>query len=120
LKFSSTITHLDHDQISLTLTATNGDVGPAYTTQISGLTIEQTDGWRRCSPTITAPGAYPIALGDLAVSGTASATFTISFAGCDDDARFRIEAPWSSAVYETGTYEREIHERRDHDGWHSR
>ena len=120
LKFSSTVTHLDHDQIDLILTATNGDVGPAYTTQIKGLTVEQTDGRHRCTPSISAPGAFPIALGDIAVSGAASATFTISFTGCDDDARFRIKAPWSSAVYETGTYEREIRDWRDHDGWHSR
>ncbi|WP_263352124.1 endo-1,4-beta-xylanase [Acidicapsa acidisoli] len=114
LAFSSTLTRADHDQQILTLTATNGDVGPAYSTQISSLTLEQTEG-RRCSPTITAPGAYPIVLGDLAVSGSASATFTISFAGCEDSARFRIKAPWSSATYETGTYKREIRDWKDHD-----
>jgi endo-1,4-beta-xylanase len=95
------------DRRILTLTATNGDVGPAYTTLISGLTLQQIEG-RRCSPVITAPGAFPISLGDIATSGSASAAFSVNFAGCGPFARFRVNAPWSSATYHTGTLESEI------------
>jgi endo-1,4-beta-xylanase len=117
LKFESTDKRTGPETLVLTLTATNGDVGPAYATEITGLELRQLDG-RRCTPTITAPGSYPIPLGDLAVSGTASAQFTMSFKGCDDDARFRLKAQWSSSVYHTGTYDREISEWKDH-GRHS-
>jgi endo-1,4-beta-xylanase len=107
LRFSSTHNWTEPRKLALTLTATNGDVGPAYTTQISGFELQQVEG-PHCTPAITAPGSYPILLGDLAVSGTASAAFTIDFTGCSEFARFVLSAPWSSATYETGTYERWI------------
>jgi endo-1,4-beta-xylanase len=119
LKFSSSVTHNGRDQLVLTITATNGDVGPAYAAQINSLELHQIEG-RRCTPTITAPGAYPVSLGDLAISGSASAAFTIDFTACEDSARFRLKVPWSSATYETGTYEREILDWRDRDRRHSR
>ena len=92
-----------NDTRVLTLTATNGDAGPAYATQIASLTLRQILG-RRCSPKITAPGSYPILLGDIATSGSASAAFTVSFAGCESSALFEVQAPWSSSVYHTGTF----------------
>ena len=52
---------------------------------------------------ITAPGSYPIALGDIPTSGTASATFTVSIVGCNPNSEFTLSVPWSSAVYDTGT-----------------
>ncbi len=107
LRFSSTHNWTEPRKLALTLTANNGDVGPAYTTQINGVTLRQVEG-PRCSPVVTAPGSYPILLGDLAVSGTASAAFTIDFTGCSEFARFVLSAPWSSATYETGTFERWI------------
>ncbi len=85
-----------------TVTATNGDVGPAYATQIDSFTLLQTEG-RRCHPTVTPPGSYPIPLGDIATSGTASAAFTIDFTGCDQHARFSAIVPWTSSTYHTGT-----------------
>ena len=88
----------------MTLTATNGEVGPAYTTQISGLTLHQIFG-RRCSPVVTPPTAFPVLLGDIATGGTASASFTVDFSGCDSSALFTVSAPWSSATYHTGTFE---------------
>jgi len=87
----------------LTLTAANGDVGPAYATQIGSVTVRQIFG-RRCSPVVTAPGSYPILLGDIPTSGSASASFTVSFAGCDSSALFEVQAPWTSSVYHTGTF----------------
>jgi endo-1,4-beta-xylanase len=87
----------------ITLTATNGDVGPAYATQISSFTLKQIFG-RPCSPVVTPPSAFPVLLGDIAAGGTASAAFTINFAGCDPLATFILKTPWSSSVYHTGTF----------------
>jgi endo-1,4-beta-xylanase len=103
LKFSMESKDDGKDTRALTLTATNGDVGPAYTTQISSLTLRQVFG-RRCSPTVTASGDYPIVLGDIATSGSDSASLTVSFAGCESDAAFVVSAPWSSSTYHTGTF----------------
>jgi endo-1,4-beta-xylanase len=88
---------------TVTLTATNGNVGPAYTTQISSFTLTQIWG-PPCSPKITAPSAFPILLGDIATGGKASAAFTVSTTGCSPLAQFILTAPWSSAVYHTGTF----------------
>jgi len=85
------------------LTASNGDVGPAYNTQISAFTLRQVLG-RRCSPVVTSSG-LPAMLGDIPTGGTASASFTVNFAGCDSLAVFTLSAPWSSATYHTGTFE---------------
>lgn len=86
-----------------TITATNGSAGPAYATQIQSLQLIQLFGLR-CKPTITSPSAYPVSLGDIPASGTASASFTIDFAGCGPYAAFTMVAPWSSATYHTGTF----------------
>ncbi|MGB7285071.1 MAG: endo-1,4-beta-xylanase [Candidatus Acidiferrum sp.] len=103
-----------HDTRGLTITATNGDVGIAYATQINGFTLQQVAG-ERCRPVVTSPSGYPILLGDLAVGATATATFTVSFAGCGDFADFVLSVPWSSATYDTGTFVSVIHHRRVHE-----
>src|SRR5581483_12136531 len=87
---------------TITLTATNGDVGPAYTTQINSLSLTQVWG-RPCSATVTGPGSYPVSLGDIAAGGSASALFNVTLTGCHPDAQFLLRAPWSSAVFNTGT-----------------
>jgi len=83
-----------------TITVTNPSQGIAYDTQITGLALKQTRG-RRCQPQVST--AVPLALGDLAAGAKASAAFTIDFSHCEWNAQFRLEAPWSSATYETGT-----------------
>jgi endo-1,4-beta-xylanase len=87
-----------------TVTATNGDAGPAYTTQINGFTLKQERG-KPCTPVVTAPSGFPVVLGDIATGGSASAAFTIKFAGCDRFTHFAVSVPWSSATYHTGTFE---------------
>jgi endo-1,4-beta-xylanase len=104
LRFSASTTKGEGDTRVVTITATNGNVGPAYTTQISGFKLTQIFG-PRCSPQITASGSFPITLGDIATSGTASAPFSVSVAGCHPDSLFILSVPWSSAVYHTGTFE---------------
>jgi endo-1,4-beta-xylanase len=86
-----------------TLTATNGNVGTAYATQITGLTLTQTAG-AACTPVITPPSAFPVILGDIPANGSASASFTIDFTHCATSAQFNMSAPWSVATYDTGTY----------------
>jgi endo-1,4-beta-xylanase len=91
------------DTRTVTITATNGSVGPAYTTRLGGFTLTQISG-PSCSPQITVPGSYPIALGDIPTNGTASASFAVSIGGCNPNSNFTLSVPWSSAVYDTGTF----------------
>ena len=113
LKFAITGETGQRDARVLTLTATNGNAGPAYSTQISSFTLRQIFG-RPCSPVVTPPNSYPVVLGDIAVGGSASAAFTVDFAGCYRFARFTLIAPWSSATYHTGTFVSDIESRKDH------
>lgn len=101
MTFAASITPDAGDTHTVTITATNGSVGPAYNTLINGLTLAQVSG-PSCTPTITPPAAYPIALGDIPTSGTASASFTVSIAGCNSSSQFSLSVPWSSATYDTG------------------
>ena len=104
LRLSASATDDGRDSRTVTITATNGNVGPAYTTQLNSIKLTQIFG-PRCSPQITAPGSFPIALGDIATSGSARAAFNISFGSCDPNSLFILSVPWSSAVYHTGTFE---------------
>ena len=104
LRFSAYTTEGERHTSTVTITATNGSVGPAYTTQISSFKLTQLFG-PRCSPQITAPGSFPVALGDIATSGTASAVFSVNIVGCHPDSVFLLSVSWSSAVYHTGTFE---------------
>lgn len=101
MKFTATTAEGSNHTATITVTATNGDVGPAYTTQINSFNLQQIFG-PPCHATVTAPGSYPIALGDIPASGTASAVFTVNLTGCKSHSRFVLYAPWSSATYETG------------------
>jgi endo-1,4-beta-xylanase len=104
LTFKSTITAGTRDTRTVTLTATNGSAGPAYATQINAFTLTQVSG-PACPVKVTAPGAFPIALGDIPANGTASAKFTLSLtANCNPNAQWTITAPWSANTYETGTF----------------
>ena len=76
LRFSVSVDKGKADTRVFTVTATNGNVGPAYNTLLNGFTLTQLTGPAHCSPTITAPGAYPISLGDIPNSGMTSVTFT--------------------------------------------
>jgi hypothetical protein len=52
---------------------------------------------------VTPPSSYPVVLGDIAPTSTASAAFTIDFEHCSPEAQFILAVPWNSAKYETGT-----------------
>ncbi|MDB6101852.1 MAG: Endo,4-beta-xylanase precursor [Gammaproteobacteria bacterium] len=85
-----------------TVTATNPGSSAADATQITGFSLRQVEG-RPCRPEVTPPSSYPVVLGDIAPTSTASAAFTIDFEHCSPDAQFILVVPWSSAKYETGT-----------------
>lgn len=103
MTFSASTTEGEKDTRVVTITATNGNVGPAYNTLINGFKLTQISGhW--CTPVVTPPGTYPISLGDIATSSTASAAFSISIAGCSPHSEFILSVPWNSATYDTGTF----------------
>jgi endo-1,4-beta-xylanase len=110
LKFSATTADTGHGTRTLTITATNGDVGPAYATQISSVSLSPLwsdwgpRGDRRCAATVSTASSYPVVLGDIPTSGAANAVFTFTLTHCDPDTRFVLSAPWSSATYDTGTF----------------
>jgi len=84
-----------------TLTATNPSAGTAYSTQIGGFSLMQRWG-PPCRPEITGSSGFPVSLGDIPPSGTATISFTVNFEHCSELALFDLLAPWSSATYETG------------------
>jgi endo-1,4-beta-xylanase len=84
-----------------TVTATNGAQGPAYATNITALKLTQRSG-TACTPVVTPPNAYPISLGDIATSGTATAVFNVDFSSCTTGSTFLLELPWVSSTYHTG------------------
>jgi len=85
-----------------TIKATNPSSESAVATQIDGFSLIQVAG-RRCRPVVKTPSTFPVPLGDVAPTSTASATVTIDFSGCSREADFAVLMPWSSAKYETGT-----------------
>lgn len=103
LKFSATSAQTGSNSSTITITATNGDVGPAYTTQISSVSLQPIFGGHKCQATVTASSAYPVALGDVPTGGSASATFTATTQNCLPGTFFLVTAPWTSATYDTGT-----------------
>jgi len=79
-----------------TITLNNPGPGIAYASEIDGFTLTQTGG-AACTPVITPPSAYPVALGDLASGGSASGAFTIDFSSCAATARFTLNVPYDSS-----------------------
>ena len=107
MTFSTGVTAGQQDTRVITLTATNGSAGTAYATQINGFTLSEDSG-HSCTPTVTAPGAFPILLGDIPANSTANVSFTISLEGCNPHSEWEVSVPWSSSVYETGTFRFEV------------
>ena len=58
---------------------------------------------------------WPIALGDIPTSGKASASFTFRIVGCNPHDQFKLSVPWTSATYDTGTFEMTLDFDRDKD-----
>jgi endo-1,4-beta-xylanase len=83
------------------LTATNPSTGTAYSTQISSFSLIQVWG-PPCRPQISPPSSFPLSLGDIPASGSATTSITVNFGRCSELALFDLSAPWSSATYETG------------------
>jgi len=103
MKFSARVTSGQQNTRVITVTATNGDVGTAYATQINALALRQDSG-PRCTPVIIAPTTFPVMLGDIPANGSVSASFTVSLKGCNPNAEWKVSVPWNANVYETGTF----------------
>jgi endo-1,4-beta-xylanase len=103
MALTSSVTAGISDTRTITLTATNGNVGTAYATQIAGLNLTQ-QSKPSCSPKIISPSSFPIVLGDIPASGTATTSVTLSIVGCNPNAQWQVSVPWNANTYETGTY----------------
>jgi endo-1,4-beta-xylanase len=84
-----------------TVTTTNPSAGTAYNTQITSFSLIQVWG-PPCRPQISTPSSFPLVLGDIPASGSATTSVTVNFGRCSELALFDLSAPWSSATYETG------------------
>jgi hypothetical protein len=49
-----------------------------------------------CTPVITSPPAFPLALGNIAAGGSANGLITVNFTGCSAAARFTATIPFSA------------------------
>jgi endo-1,4-beta-xylanase len=107
MTFSATVTAGQQDTRVITVTATNGSVGTAYRTQIDGFTLSPDSG-PVCTPVVAAPGNFPISMGDIPINGTASVPFTVSLEGCNSQSEWEVRVPWTSSVYDTGTFRFEM------------
>jgi hypothetical protein len=67
----------------------NTGLGAANSTQLTNVTFTQTGG-PACTPTI-APGTFPLTLGNLAPSESASADVLVNFTGCDSTTKFTVK-----------------------------
>lgn len=79
-----------------TIAVSNPGPGTAYNAEVTSFTLTQTSG-AACTPVVTPPAAYPIALGDLASGASANAAFTIDFTGCAALARFTMKVNYDSS-----------------------
>jgi endo-1,4-beta-xylanase len=103
LTLTGTTTTLGGGNLDVTLTATNGSIGPAYATKITAYNLKQTAGPACKIPWVGAPSNAPIVLGDIPINGSANTVFHVNLGNCDPAAQFQLKVGWSSATYETGT-----------------
>jgi endo-1,4-beta-xylanase len=115
MTFSASTTAGERDTRTVTITATNGSVGPAYNTLLTNFTLKRVSG-PACSPVVTPPAAFPISLGDIATNGTSSVSFTINLVGCHPNSQFTATVPWTSATYDTGTLTTTLNLNRGKEG----
>jgi hypothetical protein len=78
-----------------TIALTNKSYCPAENAQIDGLTLTQTYG-ATCAPIISTPASFPLGVGNILPSSTASGTVTVDFTGCPNNARFSATIPFSA------------------------
>jgi hypothetical protein len=76
-----------------TVTVTNIGQLTATAAQITGLALMQTFG-PSCTPSVTT--TFPVAVGDIAPSMSASGDVIIDFRGCSNNARFKAAITYSS------------------------
>ncbi len=86
-----------------TLSLTDNGPAPAIGSTINTFSLTQTAG-TACTPVITNLAAFPLLVGDLAVTQTGTANVTIDFTGCVAAARFTATFTFSAnAGFASGT-----------------
>ncbi len=73
----------------------NNGPGSALNAEITGITLQQTAG-AACTPVITSPAAFPLAVGNIAPKAMADVDVTIDFTGCAVNAMFKVTATESA------------------------
>ena len=86
-----------------TLSLTDNGPAAAFGSTINAFTLNQTAG-AACAPVITNGAAFPLLVGDLAVTQTGTANVSIDFTGCVAAARFTAVFTFSAnAGFASGT-----------------
>ena len=73
----------------------NNGPGSALGAEITGITLLQTLG-AACTPVITSPASFPLAVGNIAPQTVADVNVTIDFTSCAVNAMFKVTAPESA------------------------
>jgi len=77
------------------ITLSNGGSGTANNAQIDSFSLSQTIG-AACTPVVSSPATFPLAIGSIAPAGSALGTLTIDFTGCPLNARFSVTILFSA------------------------
>ena len=70
------------------LQVSNSGIGAAAAARITNVAFTQTGG-KACIPS-TAPGSFPVALGSISPSQSATGNLAINFTGCDNTSKFTV------------------------------
>jgi endo-1,4-beta-xylanase len=103
MTFSASTIAGERDTHVVTITATNGNVGPAYTTQINVLTLTQVL-WTVLQPEDYGNGQLPPCTGRHRHKRHCECCVYRQLVGCNPNSQFTLSVLWNSAVYDTGTF----------------
>lgn len=78
-----------------TITLANSSRCSAENAQIDNLVLSPLSG-SNCRPVITAPASFPLGVGNIQAGAQVSGTTTINFSGCPNNAKFKVNIPFSS------------------------
>ncbi len=73
----------------------NSGPGAANAATVDGVTLTRTSG-SACTPVITMPASFPLAVGNIAPGSSQSASVTIAFAGCSSGNRYSVRIAYSA------------------------
>ena len=82
------------------VTLANSGAGAAVNARITGLTLTQTSG-AACTPVVLS--SFPVTVGGIPASSSASTPVVVSFSGCPAAARFKVEISYAEDGGVSGT-----------------